>query len=156
MSKLANGLTPRQERFCQFFAEDPNGTRAARYARYGGMDAANRASRLLRQPRIQARIAEIQAELAREACLSTEVFLGKLEIVFRRALDCRNFAAASRAIDLQSRIVARHAVSAGQALDSETKSEKKPIKADESPRFFFKTVNIPCKSKDLPNIRKAE
>ena len=112
MSKGPNGLTHRQERFCRNFAAGFNATRAATGAGYRALWAANHGHRLLRQPRIRARVAAIQAEMAAEACDGTGVLLGKLESVYRAALEGRNYQAAARAVDLQAKL-ARMAAAAG-------------------------------------------
>jgi len=109
MAKGPNGLTHRQERFCRAFVEHGSASTAAFAAKYAPQWTGQHGYRLLKQPRIRARIAEIQAEMAEEACRDTEVLLGKLEAVYRRALENHHFHAAARAIDLQNRMRAEHA-----------------------------------------------
>ena len=55
-------------------------------------------------PRIQARIREIQAELADHQNRERDVVVGKLEVVYQRALEDHHFYAAARAAELQARL----------------------------------------------------
>ena len=104
MPRGLDGLTHRQERFCRAFVEYGNASTAARAARYAPRWAANHGYRLLKQPRIRARIGEIQAELARDGCSEMDVFLGKLETIYRRAVEDHHFYAAARAVEIQARL----------------------------------------------------
>jgi phage terminase small subunit len=97
-------LKPRQERFCRHFVEFANATAAAKGAGYAPSSARNAGYRLLRQPRILRRIAEIQAEIAPAHCRELDVLLGKLETVYRRAIEDHQFSAAARAIELQAKL----------------------------------------------------
>ena len=110
-------LKARQERFCRRFVELACATTAARAAGYAPRWAKSAGYRLLRHPRIAARIAEIEAETARLHNRSSEVMVGKLENVYRRAVVDHQFHAAARAVDLQARIrgftgVYQHSLSA--------------------------------------------
>jgi hypothetical protein len=97
-------LRARQERFCRRFAEFGCAATAARAAGYAPKSARNAGYRLLRHPRIAARIAEIEAETARIHSRTSDVLVGKLENVYRRAVVDHQFQAAARAVDLQARI----------------------------------------------------
>ena len=97
-------LKARQERFCRRFAEFGCATTAARAAGYAPKSSRNAGYRLLRHPRIAARIAEIEAETARVHSRTSDVLVGKLENVYRRAVVDHQFQAAARAVDLQARI----------------------------------------------------
>ena len=59
MPQLAN---PKRERFCQEYLIDLNQTEAAKRAKYSGHTAAQQASRLFSDVKIQARIAELMAQ----------------------------------------------------------------------------------------------
>ncbi len=155
MPKCANGLTYRQERFCRHFAAGSNATTAAADAGYGRQWCRTHGNRLLRQPRIRARVAAIQAEMARESCDGMAVLLGKLESIYRTALQSNNYQAAARAVDLQARLVMRMAAAApgeaGQVVDLQRQSGKMstngyivPDRSGES-RFFFSTCTIPAR-----------
>jgi phage terminase small subunit len=97
-------LIPRQERFCRRFVEYANATVAAKGAGYAPRYARNAGYRLLRQPRIVQRIAEIQVELAQDNCRDLDVLLGKLETVYRRAVDGHQFSVAARVVELQAKL----------------------------------------------------
>jgi phage terminase small subunit len=97
-------LKPRQERFCRRFAEFGCATTAARAAGYAPRSANVAGYRLIRHPRLAARIAEIEAETARLHSRGDEVLVGKLENVYRRAVIDHNFHAAARAVGLQAQI----------------------------------------------------
>lgn len=104
MTKGANGLTYRQERFCRAFVRYGNAATAAFEAGYAPRWTAQHGYRLLQHSRIRARIAEIQAGMAHDACRDMDVLLGKLENVYRRALEDHNFHAAVRAVDIQAKL----------------------------------------------------
>lgn len=97
-------LRARHERFCCSFVECANATLAAKQAGYDGRWARNTGYRLLRQPLVIARIIEIQQETAQIHCRDVETLLGKLETIYRRAVDDHNFSAAARAVELQARL----------------------------------------------------
>jgi hypothetical protein len=97
-------LKARQERFCRRFTEFGCATTAARAAGYAPRWAKTAGYRLLRHPRIAARIAAIEAETARVHSRTSDVLVGKLENVYRRAVVDHQFQAAARAVDLQARI----------------------------------------------------
>jgi hypothetical protein len=97
-------LKPRHERFCQSFIECANATLAARAAGYTAASARNAGYRLLRHPRIVARITQLQGEMAQAHCRNLDILLGKLETIYRRAVDDHHFAAAARAVELQAKL----------------------------------------------------
>ena len=97
-------MSPRHEAFCQHFVLLGNAADAAAQAGYASEWARNQGYRLMRQPRIQARVAEIRSGLARAYCLDAQVLLGKLEAVYQRANENHFFHAAARAVELQARI----------------------------------------------------
>ena len=97
-------LKPRQERFCRLFVECANAAQAARGAGYRMESARNTGHRLLKQPRILERIAELQISLADGHCRDVNVLLTKLEAVYRRAIDDHQLGAAARAVELQARL----------------------------------------------------
>jgi phage terminase small subunit len=97
-------LKARQERFCRRFVELACAATAARAAGFAPKGSKVAGYRLLRHPRIAARIAEIEAQTARLHSRSSEVLIGKLENVYRRAVVDHQFHAAARAVDLQAQI----------------------------------------------------
>ncbi len=97
-------LTPRQERFCHEFVHWAQGAVAAREAGYQAKWSRKQGSRLLATERIRARIGEIQAGLARDAGSDMDTLIGKLEVVYRRAIGDHHFTAAARAVELQAKL----------------------------------------------------
>ncbi len=84
------------------------------------------------------RIAEIEAETARLHSRSSEVLVGKLETVYRRAVVDHQFHAAARAVDLQARIrglSAPLALSAGADTDAEAETWPSARPANGGGRF---------------------
>ncbi len=113
-----NRLTPRQERFCHEFVHYAQGAVAAREAGYAAKWSRKQGSRLLATERIRARIREIQAGLARDGGGDLDTQIGKLEVVYRRAIGDHHFTAAARAIELQAklaRMAARPRLATGPA-----------------------------------------
>ncbi len=66
------GLKPKEERFCQEYVIDYNGTQAAIRSGYKESDAANRATRLLKKAEVSARIRELEKEMAERLALSQD------------------------------------------------------------------------------------
>ena len=97
-------LTPRPERFCHAFVYYANAAHAAREAGYTPRSSNKQGYRLLKTSRIRARIREIQAQLSRDNCRDMDVLLGKLENVYRRAVEDHHFYAAARAVELQAKL----------------------------------------------------
>lgn len=113
----ASKLTGRQERFCQNYVMSANAAMAAHEAGYAPRSARKQGYRLMTTRRIGVRIGEIQAHLAEANGRHLDVLIGKLEVVYRGALENRNFAAATRAIELQARLT-------GKAVGEEPDSRK--------------------------------
>ncbi len=97
-------LRSRHEAFCQYFVLYGSARNAAREAGYAPAWCKNQGYRLMRQPRIRARVADIRRELARDYALDAEVLLGKLETLYQRANEDHHFHAAVRAVEAQARI----------------------------------------------------
>ena len=95
-------LNYRQERFCHIFVEYGCAAVAAIDAGYKRGSARQQGWRLLQDRRVNERIGEIQAELAGQAGNSRDVLMGKLEVVYRRALRDHHFHAAARAVEVQA------------------------------------------------------
>ncbi len=94
----------RHERFCQLFVVYGNAAEAAYKAGYAFAGSANQGYRLLKRPEIQARIAELHRALATHFSLDAEVLLGKLEAVYRQAIEAESLSAAARVVELQARM----------------------------------------------------
>jgi len=100
-------LKARQERFCQNYVLSANAAGAAHEAGYSPRSARKQGYRLLATGRIGVRIGEIQARLAEGNGRHLDVLIGKLEVVYRCALENHHFAAATRAVELQARLSGR-------------------------------------------------
>ena len=75
MSEKSTDLTRKEERFCENYIVDYNGTAAAKRAGYAEKSARVAASRLLKQDRVKARIRELQKEQAERLCLSSDLIV---------------------------------------------------------------------------------
>lgn len=121
-------LKPRQERFCRLFVECANAAQAARGAGYQPTYARNTGHRLLKQPEIIQRIAELRAIVAENECRDVDVLLTKLEMVYRRAIDDHQLSAATRAVELQARLGG-----VGTAARTAKVSKRQPSKSVDDP-----------------------
>lgn len=99
-----SGLNPRQEMFCQMFVIYQNATAAAGGAGYSPLSARTQGYRLMRTHRIRARIRDLQRALGDEYGTERAQMLGKLEMVYRRAIEYHHFHAAARAVEMQARL----------------------------------------------------
>lgn len=115
-------LNPRHEIFCVNFAISGRGTDAARVAGYDPKHAANQAHRLLKRADVQARLAELAAEMrgdaekraaereaqrARLAALratEAEAMIAKLDPVYEALLDDCEYQEVMKVISLQAEI----------------------------------------------------
>ena len=118
-------LTPRQEEFCRHYAAQPVATRAAALAGYAKDNAANQGHRLLKNPFVLDRVAELRAASGVAYVVQRDTMHDKLEAVFFEALSERNHAAAVAALRLQASL-AGMTVRAAATRDSPT--PKKPAR----------------------------
>jgi hypothetical protein len=133
----AGKLTQRQELFCEHYAAQPVGTRAAALAGYSEENAPYYGSRLLKNPLILDRIARLRAAQRIEYVVERDTVHDKLEAVFFEAIGERNHAAAVAALRLQANLagmLTRAAPSAAEiaarkAKESQGAAAKKPRKA---------------------------
>jgi hypothetical protein len=102
-------LNRRQETFCRLYAENPNGAAAAREAGY--KSAANQASRLLKNPDVVARLAELagpaaqhQAAVAADRDAAARALSEKLNPIYEASLRERDYDGVMQVIELQGRI----------------------------------------------------
>ncbi|MEZ3496705.1 MAG: terminase small subunit [Lachnospiraceae bacterium] len=79
-------LTPQQERFCQEYAVDYNGTNAAKRAGYSESTAASQASRLLKNAKVLSRVRAIQKEQLEKTALTKASVLLNLMDVYDRCM----------------------------------------------------------------------
>lgn len=125
-------LTPRQERFCHAFVHWANGAVAAREAGYTVKSARNQASLLLQTDRIRTRIHDIQTQLAQDSGSEMDPFIGKLEVVYRRAMEDHHFYAAARAVELQAKLVR-----------SASRPNNRPLDLPATPPKLVETSGLP-------------
>ncbi len=121
----ARKLMPRQERFCQSFVLYPNAAYAARDAGYSPQWARKQGSRLMTTARIRARIGEIQAAMALDNGRGLDVLIGKLEVVYRRAIQDHHYTAAARAVELQARLGGKTFQEVPKSEEEEAPTEQK-------------------------------
>jgi len=148
-------LSPRHEAFCQHYVLCGNATVAALNAGYSSLSVRNQGYRLTHRADTRTRIADIRRGLARAYCLDAEVLLGKLEAIYQCANESRNFHAATRAVDLQARIVRQMAPSPSEKIpDRETargeERSDRDQKRGEEPRRVGSTMG-PSSGLDMEN-----
>ena len=97
-------LNPRQERFCHYFVLYACASVAAAEAGYSRKSAKHQGYRMLRTRRVRDRIRALHAEACRDQAGDTEALIGKLENVYRRAVQDHHFHTAARAVELQARL----------------------------------------------------
>ena len=104
------GLSDRQERFCQNLVSGMSATEAYVRAGYKTSKAAEvSASKLLRIPKISARIAALRAETAQEAALSRAQVLANFERIHVKAMADGSYAAAVAAMDKYAKMLGYYA-----------------------------------------------
>lgn len=98
--RMVADLTPRIARFVEEYLVDPNGTKAAIRAGYSAKTAAQQASRLLRNVKVQQAIATSRKQLAATRQWDLERLVKAAEINLIAARSGRNFSAANGALEL--------------------------------------------------------
>ena len=93
-------LTGRQELFCQEYAKNPNGTRAAIAAGYSSKGAKVRACKLLTKDNIRARIKAIHEDIKCLGVYDAEWVLQGLQDLYAIAMQAHNVAGAARCLEL--------------------------------------------------------
>jgi hypothetical protein len=112
-------LTARQEEFCRHYAAQPVATHAAALAGYAEEFAKNQGYRLLKNPLVLDRVAQLRAERGVRYTLERDTMHDKLEALFFDALNARNHAAAVAALRLQARLGGILAHSSDAAADDD-------------------------------------
>jgi len=97
-------LSPRQERFCEFYAIDPNAARSARKAGYSERSARQYGFQLLHRSDVLQRIAEIKHNIAEQLSSDRDGLLIKVELVYRHSLENRRYHSALRAVELMAKL----------------------------------------------------
>ena len=93
-------MSPQQERFCQEYVVDLNGTQAAIRAGYSEASATTQAADILRRPKVEKRIDELQAQLVGRIQLDAENVLHQLMLDHKDAKAAGHHSAAVRATEL--------------------------------------------------------
>lgn len=81
-----DNLNAQQERFCEEYIIDYNGTAAASRAGYSEKSATVTASRLLRNAKVLARVRELQAEQAERLAMSADWVMLQLRACYQRCM----------------------------------------------------------------------
>lgn len=79
-------LTPKQERFCQEYVKDLNGTQAAIRAGYSDHTANEQAARLLANVSVKAKISALQSDLATEMNIDAKWVLERFKAISERCM----------------------------------------------------------------------
>ena len=79
-------LNAQQDRFCQEYVQDYNGTKAATRAGYSERSAAVTATRLLKNANILARIRKLQAETVKRLAISEDRIIESLWETYNRCM----------------------------------------------------------------------
>lgn len=87
-------LTPKQDAFCHEYIKDSNGKQAAIRAGYTGASAEVEASRLLRIPKVKARVEELRKPIQEAALLTLEDHVKELALLRDMAKDEKQIGAA--------------------------------------------------------------
>jgi phage terminase small subunit len=93
-----NGLDTKREKFCQAYVLYRNATEAAKAAGYSERSAYNQGSRLLKSPKIQERIENLEKEMETNIDVISEI-----EAQYKYAKDNNNTGSALKALELLSR-----------------------------------------------------
>ena len=103
VTKAATELTDMQRAFVREYVQDWRPTEAAVRAGYSRRCAKVTACRLLAKPKIRAELDKYRQEMTQRAWLSVEKVLADLEEIRQRALDDRDYKAATKAAELLGR-----------------------------------------------------
>jgi len=93
-------LTPKQEKFCREYLVDLNGAAAARRAGYKPEGADKVSYRLRQDPKIKARIEELQADVAKRSEVTADGVIAMLQKSYRDAQEANQHGPAVRAAEL--------------------------------------------------------
>ena len=93
---------PRHERFCHALLEGNSATAAYEAAGYAKDDG--NATRLRANPKVHARLAELQSDVVKETKITVESLLTELEAARQKATDLDQLSAAVRAIEAKAKV----------------------------------------------------
>lgn len=82
-------LTPKQDRFCQEYVADSNATQAAARAGYSEKSVNQQGPRLLVNAGIQARIAVLQGDVAKQCGIDAKYVLDGFKRIYERCIQAR-------------------------------------------------------------------
>ena len=123
MEKEPNGLTPRQERFCQEYLIDLNATQAAVRAGYSAKTANEQGCRLLAHVSVKAHIAKLQQTAAKRNEVTVDTVVGMLLDSYSDAKAANQHGPAVRAAELLGKgfgmFIDRHLVDEVSQLSTE-------------------------------------
>jgi phage terminase small subunit len=86
VERVAEGLTAKEERFCQEYIVDYNATKAAVRAGYKERSAATQGCRLLKNDKVASRVRELQEQYIKDRCFAEkDRVLKELWEVFEKA-----------------------------------------------------------------------
>jgi phage terminase small subunit len=124
----AHKLTARQEEFCRHYVAQPVAARAAVLAGYGEGGARSQGSRLMHDPVILDRIAQLRAQRDLRYVVEADTLHDKLEAIFFEALADRNHAAAVAALRLQAGLAQLPTRASPQPRATAAKAERRTRK----------------------------
>ncbi len=101
---MNEALNPRQDQFVDEYLLDGNGTQAAIKAGYSSDTAAQQASRLLRNVKVQQAIAERQRQLAERRLWDRERLVSEAESNLHLAREHKQMGSANGALELIGRV----------------------------------------------------
>jgi hypothetical protein len=105
---MAKNLTALRERFCQEYVTNPTGGASAAYARARGHPVAGsrqRAPVLLKDPRVQARIAELRSAIVKRNEVTQDELIDRLRENIQRAADDRDGHVVNKAVELLGKMI---------------------------------------------------
>ena len=97
-------LKLKQRQFCEYYVHHGNAARAVREAGYSDKNAAYQGTRLLRDVKVRAYIHELRQKYAMETVWEMEDAFDRLTIIYDCAMEAKNYHAAVRAVEAQTRI----------------------------------------------------
>jgi hypothetical protein len=142
-------LSPRQERFCEYFLRSHSGAEAARLAGYAPDHAVNQAYRLLSMPRVRIRIEQLRRQFRRDEPAQDEL-IGRLQYVYERAVERGDYNAAVRATEAQSRMLAKQRASVNDRWGRPPRRFDAPLPpaADDMRTIIDEVAPMPSRSAD--------
>ena len=97
-------LKLKQRQFCEYYVHHGNAARAVREAGYSDKNASYQGTRLLRDTKVRAYVHELRQKYAMETVWEMEDAFDRLTIIFDCAMEAKNYHAAVRAVEAQTRI----------------------------------------------------